>query len=430
MEMQPHRFLTERLKISFIISHLSGRALQWAETICYQAGPATMSLQNFVTYFKVVFGRPVGDLSVSEQLYHLRQVTSSITYYSLRFRTLAAARGWNEKALLTTYRQGLNPALRLQLEIYDDTIGLEKCIQHSIHVARRVHNCYDEDPTLQFSFHHSQPDRSPTPEPEPMQVDKTRLSPTERTRRLTHNLCLYCGASSHYIGNCSIHPPRLLVSSVSNNSVTSAPLSTVVTLIAAEIVIAVTALIDRIHKTRTTTPYQVQSVTSRALNRGYVKFQIKPVTLRVGCLHEEQFIPLVLDGSTTAIILGRPWLIQHQPEISWLNGDVLRWGPTCYPTCFPKLPQPVPQHPMSVQVSVTSVESPRDKQSVDIQSCYAPYADVFCPKRTSRLPPDRPWDCAMNLEPGMPVPRGHIYSLSIPEQKAMEEYIEEALKQG
>lgn len=30
----------------------------------------------------------------------------------------------------------------------------------------------------------------------------------------------------------------------------------------------------------------------------------------------------------------------------------------------------------------------------------------------------------------MPVPRGHIYSLSIPEQKAMEEYIEEALKQG
>lgn len=124
---------------------------------------------------------------------------------------------------------------------------------------------------------------------------------------------------------------------MSNNSVTSAPFSTIVTLIATEIVITVTALIDsglagnfisndlcrklRIQKTRTTTPYRVQSVTGRALNRGYVKFQIKPVTLRVGCLHEEQFTPLVLDGSTTAIILGRPWPIQHQPEISWLNGD-------------------------------------------------------------------------------------------------------------
>lgn len=69
----------------------------------------------------------------------------------------------------------------------------------------------------------------------------------------------------------------------------------------------------RIQKTRTTTSYRVQSVTGKGLNRGYVKFQIKPVTLRVGWLHGEQFTPLVLEGSTTTIILGRPWLIQHQP---------------------------------------------------------------------------------------------------------------------
>lgn len=36
----------------------------------------------------------------------------------------------------------------------------------------------------------------------------------------------------------------------------------------------------------------------------------------------------------------------------------------------------------------------------------------------------------IDLIPGEPVPRGKIYPLSLPEQKAMEEYVEEALKQG
>ncbi len=36
---------------------------------------------------------------------------------------------------------------------------------------------------------------------------------------------------------------------------------------------------------------------------------------------------------------------------------------------------------------------------------------------------------AIDLFPGEPVPHGKIYPLSLPEQKAMEEYIEEALKQ-
>ncbi|KAK3506886.1 hypothetical protein QTP70_030924 [Hemibagrus guttatus] len=56
--------------------------------------------------------------------------------------------------------------------------------------------------------------------------------------------------------------------------------------------------------------------------------------------------------------------------------------------------------------------------------------DVFCPKEASKLPPHRPWDCTIDLIHGEPVPRGKIYSLSIPEEKAMEEYINEALSKG
>lgn len=47
----------------------------------------------------------------------------------------------------------------------------------------------------------------------------------------------------------------------------------------------------------------------------------------------------------------------------------------------------------------------------------------------AQLPPHRPWDCAIDLIEGEPVPHGRIYPLSTPKQKAMEEYVEEALSQ-
>ncbi len=103
---------------------------------------------------------------------------------------------------------------------------------------------------------------------------------------------------------------------------------------------------------------------------------------------------------------------------------------TVFPQCFPHLPRPSPAIPVSLPIHSTSIESPVEKQSVDIPSFYAPFSDVFCPRRAAQLPPYRPWDCAIDLISGEPVPRGNIYPLSLPEQKTMEEYIEEALKQG
>ncbi len=122
--------------------------------------------------------------------------------------------------------------------------------------------------------------------------------------------------------------------------------------------------------------------------------------------------------------------MKHDPVLSWKSGDVLKWGSNCFPQCFPQLPQPSPQVPVQLPLQATSIESPVEKQSVECPSDYASFSDVFCPKRASRLPPHRPWDCAIDLVPGEPVPRGKIYPLSQPEQKAMEDYIEEALKQG
>lgn len=79
--MLAHLYASDRVKTTFIISLLMGRVLQWVETIWTQAGTVTQSLDNFINHFHEVFGKPVGDTSVGEQLYHLCQGKMSINDY-------------------------------------------------------------------------------------------------------------------------------------------------------------------------------------------------------------------------------------------------------------------------------------------------------------------------------------------------------------
>jgi len=116
--------------------------------------------------------------------------------------------------------------------------------------------------------------------------------------------------------------------------------------------------------------------------------------------------------------------------ISWKTGKILKWGDSCFPNCFSEFPVPTSPRSEDLSVCAMSIKSLAEKRSVDIPPCYAHFSDVFCPKKASTLPPHRPWDCVIDLLLGEPVHRGKIYSLSIPEEKAMEDNIQEALSQG
>ncbi|KAK3526444.1 hypothetical protein QTP70_025477 [Hemibagrus guttatus] len=416
LEMQPHLFPDDRAKVAFIISHLDGKALRWAEPLWTQNNPVVTLLSNFIDHFK-------------------------------KFWTLAAASGWNEQALITTYRQGLDPRVRLHLAAYEDSIGLEKFIQLSIRFATRMRLCLEEhqgQPLFPATLHQPDPVSHPESASKPMQVENSRLSSAERQRRLTQNLCFYCGRTGHYISECPIRPARSMVSVLLPMLNKMKPLTIVVNLTATGICLPANALLDsgsagnfisgalcrQLHLKTTATPriYQIHSVTGKPLQQ--VCYRAGPLHLQVGVLHTEEIHLLVLEDSTADVVLGRPWLEQHNPIISWKTGEILKWGDQCFTDCFPKLPVPNPPHPHEVPVYATSLESPLETRSTVIPACYSRFSDVFCPREASKLPPHRPWDCAIDLIPGEPVPRGKIYSLSIPEEKAMEEYINEALSQG
>lgn len=54
----------------------------------------------------------------------------------------------------------------------------------------------------------------------------------------------------------------------------------------------------------------------------------------------------------------------------------------------------------------------------------------ICTTKANRLPTNRIWDCVVDLLPGAKPPQSRVYSLSLDETKAMEDYVVEALTQG
>lgn len=129
------------------------------------------------------------------------------------------------------------------------------------------------------------------------------------------------------------------------------------------------------------------------------------------------------------LILGFPWLNKHNPHIDWHSGKIKGWGKDCEHSCKGN-------HVTWTDISeapVTELSSGNDSDYPDLSkvpSCYHDLKEVFNKTKAMSLPPHRPFDCAIDLLPGAPIPKGRLYSISGPERAAMDEYITSSLKAG
>lgn len=107
IEHNPTIFSTDKSRVDFVVSLLTGKALDWATAMWTANSTELRSETHFHTLFKEVFdhspsSRPIGDL-----LIELHQGRNSAAEYAFEFRTMAAGSEWNEAALHTVYRRGL-----------------------------------------------------------------------------------------------------------------------------------------------------------------------------------------------------------------------------------------------------------------------------------------------------------------------------------
>lgn len=128
------------------------------------------------------------------------------------FRIKAAATNWNAAALKSAYFNALNESIKDELVTLDEPATLEDLINLTIRLDNRIRSRTREknrgDPPARFyGGVTSTPAVSPPQaslDPEPMQVGRTRFTPEERQKHISSHLCLYCGASGHFIARCPI----------------------------------------------------------------------------------------------------------------------------------------------------------------------------------------------------------------------------------
>lgn len=267
-----------------------------------------------------------------------------------------------------------------------------------------------------------------------MQLGRSRLSPEERERRFRENLCLYCGQSGHRVLFCPLKgtnregaaEPKSLIST--HLPLTPAVLSIGPSHIPVQVFIDSGADANFMDQRLATDlkvslvplhqPLLVHSLNDQLLHRITTKSQ--DCTLSIDN-HSECLSFYIIQSSHHPLVLGTPWLIKHNPQLDWTLGWILQWGTPCLASCL------------------RSALPPREKEVEDetqyphiskVPEIYLDLKEVFNKTRATSLPPHRPYDCSINLLPGSTPPRGRLFSLSPPEQEAMQKYISEALDAG
>ena len=105
-ELNPHAFPSNRSKIAFMISHLTGRAKAWASAEWARDSPVCHSLTEFEAALRKTFDPVTTDRERAGELSGLRQGSESVCDYAIRFRTLSAESGWNATALYDVFLKG------------------------------------------------------------------------------------------------------------------------------------------------------------------------------------------------------------------------------------------------------------------------------------------------------------------------------------
>lgn len=253
----------------------------------------------------------------------------------------------------------------------------------------------------------------------------------EHERRIHQRLCLYCGQPGHMRASCPTHPSRRVSPTVSSTP-SSSSIEIPAELLYNDETIQTLAMIDSgaagnfmdlsFAKAQNITLIPCNSVLSVAaldgcpLGTGQVTFISDDVTLQVGSLHKEILRSFIIESPQKPIILGLPWLRQHNPQISWVDNTAIKPASSLH-HAHTRLNTHLPTThiPMNIQTSLKPSAKPKP-----------PYCHFITPA----IVPLTSSPARHHLIPGSTPPGSTPLPLSQPESEAMQHYIEEELAKG
>ncbi|CCD44673.1 hypothetical protein BofuT4_P055740.1 [Botrytis cinerea T4] len=144
------KFTTKESKSIWAASYLRGEATKWIQPYLRdyfehddkdRMQPTRTifnSFEGFKTEIRRIFGNS-NELEVAEdKIFNLKQ-TGSALKYATEFRRYAGTTKWDEIAIMSHYRKGLKPEVRLELERSAESTDLNDLIQDSIESDDRLY---------------------------------------------------------------------------------------------------------------------------------------------------------------------------------------------------------------------------------------------------------------------------------------------------
>uniref|UniRef100_A0A672F1J4 CCHC-type domain-containing protein n=1 Tax=Salarias fasciatus TaxID=181472 RepID=A0A672F1J4_SALFA len=226
-ELQSAMFPSDRSKIAYLISHLTGRAAAWARAEWCHKSTVCTSLPAFIKAFSQMFQRVSTRREAGNALMNLCQGRRRVVDYAVELKILALKSGWNSEALIDKFQHGLSDAVKDRLFLLDIPDNLDDLIALAIKIDNRLlererervlnktssrpteHRRCHTAPTGSWCFPPRSFDADPdtpssTPSEKLGEVGRARLSPEERERRFRQQRCLYCGQHGHLLASCPV----------------------------------------------------------------------------------------------------------------------------------------------------------------------------------------------------------------------------------
>lgn len=431
-DLKPRTYRTDRVKIRTIISYLRDEPQDWAHTLLEREDPALDSLGSFIGAMNNLYEDSSKRLTAVAAIRSLKQERRPVEEYLTEFKRWAAETEWNDLGLCDQFRLGLSEALKDELAKVELPDSLHQLMKVCTSLDRRLRERRSErslsDRPCQGALGASRERSTPpsTSSTVPMEIGALRgpLTQTEKQRRRTSNLCLYCASPAHLVEQCphiNKKPAGEKTTIISQLTKIKTPTSHIlISLILQwdQSQLTIEAMLDsgasgnfidlqivmknKIPTCYKTRPQVVNVIDGSPLHTGPITQETIPLLAVSAGNHIEHIVFDLIPSPHFPVILGLPWLRQHQPEINWERLAVSFSSPYCRETCLRPL-------------YVSLLQTEKDPGTPQIPQPYLDFSDVFNTKNAERLPPHRTCDCPIDLIPNSKIPVGRLYPLSPPE---------------
>ncbi|XP_057589242.1 retrotransposon-like protein 1 [Hippopotamus amphibius kiboko] len=356
LQSYPRMFYNDRLRVGYVICHLSGLALEWAKDLMEKESPLIDDFPAFLEAMSDMFEYRQALRVAEEAMFNLRQGDRTAIEYINEFQGLVPTLGWPEEVLQAHLCQGLKEEIRHYLFRVPQPDSLDSLIVLVLQIEEKLAE----------------------------RRAMLRLPPEARPRNLTW---IDSPAPERWMVSswlpCEVHPAinrehlfLLLMVRVS-------PYHSV----------AVQALVDSgaggnfmderfaqehyVELYEKPYPKLVQSVDGSLVGNEPVWLCTEPLV----CIHQNHQESLefeVVPSPNFSVILGVNWLRVHAPEVDWVKGRCTFHSPYCLKNCF-RPPPPciaLERHAISLLPGLPPL--------------YSDLADVFNPKEADEETSDQP----------------------------------------